>query len=260
MSAQAMEGSVRPRAVVTGASSGIGLSCCQDLLRLGWEVWGLDVADSPLVGEDGRATEGAGAFHAVNCDISDSAEVASVFSQLERDGLSLDAVVCSAGLLRGGPLMSMSEKDYDAVFDVNTRGSWLTARAALPMLLRSRRAAGARIVFIASGAALRPKVNAGAYAASKAALVHLARVLAVELAPQNVLVNVVAPATVDTPLIHRLAEGGGGYKITGTSPLGRIAQPQDVTNVIRFLLSEDSSYMTGSVLAVDGGTTAAFVP
>lgn len=243
------------RAVVTGASSGIGLMCCRELLQLGWNVVGLDVAESPLWDE---TFDGADRFTAVACDVSSSGEIESAFRTLgEQDGL--DALICCAGILRGGPLLQMSEKDYDAVFDINAKGAWLATRAAQPLLAQAR-AGNPRIVFVSSGAALRPKIGAGAYGASKSALIHLARVLAVELAAQNILVNVVAPATVDTPLVHRLMKNTENYKVTGVSPLGRIAQPSDVTAVIRFLLGPDSTYMTGAVLPVDGGTTAAFVP
>jgi NAD(P)-dependent dehydrogenase (short-subunit alcohol dehydrogenase family) len=246
------------RAVVTGASSGIGLHCCKELLAQGWEVIGLDVADHPLATPGSSAMHGL--FRAINCDISHAPEVASVFASIASDGRPLDALVCSAGILRGGPVLSMSEQDFDAVFDINTRGSWLTARAAVPLMRDSTRTHGARIVFVASAAAIRPKIGAGAYAASKVALIHLARVMAVELASSNILVNVVAPATVDTPFVQRLPEGTAAYKVTGNSPLGRVAQTQDVVNAIRFLLDDGSSYMTGSVLTLDGGTTAAFVP
>lgn len=244
------------RAVVTGASSGIGLECCRELLARGWDVVGVDIAESPLL-ESERPVFEPQQFSAVYCDVSASAEVDHAFRIIEAGG-QIDALICCAGILRGGPLIEMSEKDYDAVFDINTKGSWLVARAALPLIKASHERAG-RIIFVASGAALRPKIGAAAYAASKIALIHLTRVLAVELASRSILVNAVAPATVDTPMVQRLRESDHVYNVTGISPLGRVAQPSDVTSVIRFLLGPDSGYMTGSVLVVDGGTTAAFV-
>jgi hypothetical protein len=126
------------------------------------------------------------------------------------------------------------------------------------------RTAGARgrVVFVSSAAAIRPKIGNGAYAASKAALTHLARILAVECAPNGVLVNAVAPGTVDTPMIHAASNPAetGRYRLSGLSPLGRIAQPEDVARVIRFLLGDDAGYVTGTTIPVDGGTSAAFVP
>ena len=145
------------------------------------------------------------------------------------------------------------------MFDVNVRGLWLCAKYALPALQRAA-AAGetARMVLLSSIASIRPKVNGGIYAASKAAVSQLTKVLAVENANSGVLINAVAPATVDTPMVRAVA--GGNYRPSGQSPLGRIAQPEDVVRVIRFLLSEDSAYMTGTIIPVDGGTSAAFVP
>jgi NAD(P)-dependent dehydrogenase (short-subunit alcohol dehydrogenase family) len=157
----------------------------------------------------------------------------------------------------------MAESDFDALFDVNTKGAWLCARAALPLLERAGRPeAPARIVFVASIAAIRPKVGGGGYGASKVALTQIARVLAVELAAKSILVNAVAPSTVDTPMTRQLAADAGhnGYTVSGLSPLGRVAVPADITPVIRFLLSDASRYISGAVLPVDGGTSAAFQP
>ena len=175
----------------------------------------------------------------------------------------LNGLVCSAGVLKIGRLESMSVEDFDTVFSVNVRGLWLCAREAMPLL---KTAAGkgelARVVFLASIAGLRHKINSGAYAATKAAVIALTKVMAVECAPHHVLVNAVAPATVDTSMVRPHLQPGSntGYQTSGTSPLGRIAEPEDVVAVIRFLLSKDAGYVTGTVIPVDGGTIAAFVP
>jgi NAD(P)-dependent dehydrogenase (short-subunit alcohol dehydrogenase family) len=119
----------------------------------------------------------------------------------------------------------------------------------------------ARIVLLSSVAALRPKIVSGAYAASKAAVSQLCRVMAVEWAPSGVLVNALAPGTVDTPMIHAVSDPATsqGYRPSGVSPIGRIAQPDDVVGVITFLLSDAARYVTGTTIPVDGGTQAAFI-
>lgn len=257
-------------AVVTGAASGIGADCSRDLVGRGWTVYGMDLSSPGLQDvADGAPT---GRFVPLVCDVADSASVARAFAEVGRRTRRLDALVCSAGIFRTGPLLEMDERDVDALFAVNTKGAWLAARGALPLLATAADAAAgtdvaatsasARIVFVASIAALRPKVGGGAYAASKVALTQLARVLAVELAGQGILVNAVAPATVDTPMTQRLAAEAAhnGYSVSGLSPIGRVARPADVTAVIRFLLSEDAGYVTGAILPVDGGTSAAFQP
>jgi NAD(P)-dependent dehydrogenase (short-subunit alcohol dehydrogenase family) len=250
-------------AVVTGAGSGIGQDCCLDLLASGWTVHGLDRSGDGLRQTAGMAGDTAGRFVPLECDVSDSGAVAAAFGKVAQRNQALDALVCSAGIFRTGPLMAMQEADFAALFDVNTKGAWLCARAALPFLEKAASTqAPARIVFVASIAAIRPKVGGGAYGASKVALTQLARVLAVELAPQSILVNAIAPSTVDTAMTRQLAADAAhnGYTVSGLSPLGRVAQPADVTPVIRFLLGDDSRYMTGAVLPIDGGTSAAFQP
>src|SRR5262249_15018779 len=153
--------------------------------------------------------------------------------------------------------------EFDELFAVNVRGLWLSARAAMPLLKRAG-ADGelARVVFLASISGLRHKIESGAYAATKSAVIALTKVMAVECAPYKVLINAVAPATVDTPMVRPHLNPGKNtrYRTSGASPLGRIAQPEDVAAVIAFLMSGDASYISGTVIPVDAGTSAAYVP
>ncbi|CAM4158057.1 SDR family NAD(P)-dependent oxidoreductase [Bordetella tumulicola] len=247
-------------AVVTGAASGIGADCCRDLFERGYTVFGLDRDEQKLNQVEETAKGTSGKFIPIVCDTSSSASVAQAFEHIRAATSAVDVLVCSAGVFRTGALMELSESDYDALFDINTKGCWLTAKAAHPLLRRAATPdAPARVVFVASAAAFRPKTGGGAYAASKVALTYITRVLAVELANQSILVNAVAPATVDTPLVHQLVADAAtsGYQVSGVSPLGRVAQPSDVTSVIRFLLGDDSRYMTGTIIPIDGGSVAA---
>jgi NAD(P)-dependent dehydrogenase (short-subunit alcohol dehydrogenase family) len=245
-------------AAVTGAGSGIGRETCRALLAGGWRVFALDVAQVSL---DTLAADmaGLGELHILRCDASDAASVNAAFAVVRHDTPRLDALICSAGVLRTGPLLDMSVEDFDQVFAVNTRGPWLCAKAAAPLLRAGASAAEpARIIMVGSISALRPKVNGGVYAASKSALSRLVRVMAVELAADHILVNAVAPGTVDTPMVA--AAGVAGYRPSGVSPLGRVAQPADVTAVMLMLLRPEMNYVTGTWIPVDGGTSAAFVP
>ena len=126
----------------------------------------------------------------------------------------------------------------------------------------SKNSGTARIVLLSSVSALRPKINSGAYSASKAAVSQLTRVLAVECAKDNILVNAIAPGTVDTPMVREQSSPGkqGNWRPSGPSPLGRISNPVDIVKVIKFLLDDNSSYVTGTTIPVDGGTQAAFIP
>jgi NAD(P)-dependent dehydrogenase (short-subunit alcohol dehydrogenase family) len=253
---------------ITGAASGIGREACRTLVAMGWKVYALDVVQTAL---DALAAEHAqagapGSIVALHCDVSDAASVEAAFAEVSRQTSRLDAMICSAGVLRTGPLLDMSVEDFDKVFAVNTRGPWLCAKAAAPLLQAGASAHDpSRLVMVGSIASLRPKTGGGTYAASKSALSRLVRVLAVELAERHILVNAVAPGTVDTPMIATVGgptsnAQGAAYKPSGTSPLGRVAQPIDIVNVMLMLLRPEMNYVTGTWLPVDGGTSAAFVP
>lgn len=247
--------------VITGAGSGIGQHIACALAGQGWRVFAMDRSEDSLNATWSLlAGEASDRFRLLRCDVANSADVKRAFEEVRSQTEGLDALICSAGILRPGFLSDMSEDDFDALFDVNTKGTWLCARAAVPLL--AKRAGGGaptRMVLVGSMAALRPKVKGGAYAASKIAVSYLGRVLAVELGPRNILVNIIAPSTVDTPMTQAL-QSLPGYKLSGPSPLGRVATPEDVTGVVEFLLSPAANYVSGAVVPIDGAMSAAFVP
>ena len=249
-------------AIITGAASGIGLAAARDLLDKGWIVYGIDVSDVALA----PATRALASpnFHPRPCDLRDAAAVTAIMRGIEQDTPKINAVIASAGVVGTGPLAAMSADEFDLIFDVNVRGLWLTCKEAYSMLCAAA-ADGelARAILLSSVSAIRPKIESGAYAASKAAVSQLTQVLAVEWAADGILVNALAPGTVDTPMIQAATADPakqGNWRPSGNSPLGRIAQPEDVVRVVRFLLSEDAGYVTGTIIPVDGGTRAAFVP
>jgi NAD(P)-dependent dehydrogenase (short-subunit alcohol dehydrogenase family) len=248
-------------AIVTGAASGIGLEACRDLLERGWSVHGLDVTADGL--GKAAAVLGHDGFYPRTCDLRDAGAVAGTMADIGDAAGSVNALIACAGVLKLGPLAQMSVEDFDMVFGVNVRGLWLSARQAMPMLRKAADAGElARIILLSSVSALRPKIDSGAYSASKAAVSQLTRVLAVECAAHGILVNALAPGTVDTPMVNDQADPAkrGNWRPSGPSPIGRIAQPSDIVRVMRFLLSEDAGYVTGATIPVDGGTQAAFVP
>ncbi|MDP6709055.1 MAG: SDR family oxidoreductase [Alphaproteobacteria bacterium] len=247
-------------AVITGAASGIGLETARDLLERKWTVFGLDAAETEL--QQAEDTLASNRFVALPCDVRSADAVRATMARVGEEAGAINALICSAGVIRLGALSEMSVEDFDLIFSVNTRGLWLCAREAMPWLKEAARDGLARIVFLSSVSALRPKIESGAYAASKAAVSQLTRVLAAECAKDGILVNALAPGTVDTPMIRNQSdpERQGGWRPSGPSPLGRVAEPLDVVRVVRFLLSEEAGYVTGTTIPVDGGTQAAYVP
>jgi NAD(P)-dependent dehydrogenase (short-subunit alcohol dehydrogenase family) len=254
---------MRRIAAITGAASGIGRGTAKRLLEEGWTVVALDRDEAGLAALRKDLAVGGEELLTELCDVASAESVARAFQVIGRRFGRLHGLVCSAGLLRIGALDAMSVEDFDALFAVNVRGLWLSAREAMPLLKKSGgQGEPARVVFLASISGLRHKIDSGAYAATKAAVIALTKVMAVECAPGKVLVNAVAPATVDTPMVRPHLNPGGNtrYRTSGTSPLGRIAQPEDVAAVISFLMNSDAGYVNGAVIPVDGGTVAAFVP
>jgi NAD(P)-dependent dehydrogenase (short-subunit alcohol dehydrogenase family) len=250
-------------AAITGGASGIGRGTAKRLLDEGWTVVALDVNQAALEGLRKDFAACGERLQTLPCDVTSAESVAEAFREIGRRFGRLNGLVCSAGVLKIGTLDSMPVEEWDQLFAVNVRGLWLCAREAMP-LLKVAGAEGelARVVLLASISGLRHKIDSGAYAATKAAVIALTKVMAVESAPHKVLVNAVAPATVDTPMVRPHLNPGGNtrYRTSGTSPLGRIAQPADVAAVIHFLMSDDAGYVNGTVIPVDGGTVAAFVP
>lgn len=245
-------------AVVTGAASGIGTAVVRHLLDDGYRVHAFDIDEGRLL----ALKEQMGSVHLTTVvgDVCSAASVACLRQMLQEDKARLDVLVCCAGVLRVAPLAETSEHDWDTLFDVNVKGAFVVMQALTPLMIREAGLPRASVVVLTSAAAVRPKIGGGAYAATKAALTQIVKVWAVELAPHGVNVNAIAPGTVNTPMAAGLASSKSGFALSGKAPIGRMAEAVDIADAISLLYDRRAHFVTGAVLAVDGGLTAAFVP
>lgn len=238
------------RVVVSGASSGIGFETARRLTEEGAEV--CLVARDPARLQQAVDTIGGAAWH-VGCDLGDAAAVAALAEEVGSRWSAVDGLVNNAGIAPMATVDDTTTEVWDETFDVNVRGPFLLCRSLSPLLHGGRSPA---VVNVSSTLAEKAIPGMAAYNASKAALNQLTRSLALEWAP-SVRVNAVMPAVVETP-IHAL-RGMSPEQVRamdGFHPMGRIGQPGDVASLIVFLLSDASSWMTGTVIPVDGGVMA----
>ena len=237
-------------ALVTGGSRGIGRAVCLELARQGARV-AVNYAGNAAAAEEtvqACAALGAEAF-AVQADVADAAaSEAMVKEVLARFG-RLDILVNNAGVTRDGLLAAMKKADFDLVIDTNLKGAFHFIRHVTPIMMRARYG---RIVNISSVSGIMGNAGQSNYSASKAGVIGLTKATARELAARNVTCNAVAPGFIATDMTKALVEQNSDA-ITASIPLGRVGAPEDVAKAVSFLVSPDSTYITGEVLRVDGG-------
>ena len=237
-------------ALVTGGSRGIGRAVCLELARQGARV-AVNYAGNAAAAEETVqvcAALGAEAF-AIQADVADAAATEAMVKEvLSRFG-RLDILVNNAGVTRDGLMPMMKEADWDAVLDTNLKGAFHCMKAVYRPMMKQKYG---RIVNLSSIVGLRGNAGQANYAASKAGLIGLTKSLAKELAARNVTVNAVAPGFIDTDMTAALPEKAREAMLT-TIPMGRLGQAEDVAKAVAFFAGDDSAYVTGQVLCVDGG-------
>ena len=240
-----------PVIVVTGAGSGIGLACARRLLEGDWSVALFDRDESAL----NRALDELGAsprIIALPVDITDERAVENAMEKAAAFGL-VKGLVNSAGIGANKPFAETDIAGFRKLLEVNVIGTFVVSHAVAPAL---RASGGGSIVNISSISGLVGNMGRTAYGASKGAVITMTKVMAVELAADRIRVNAIAPGPVDTPMAQAMHSLTDRAEWISRVPLRRYAEPLEIAEPIAFLLSDASTYITGQVIAVDGGLTA----
>ena len=237
-------------AVVTGGSRGLGRAVCLELAAGGANVVLCYAGNEAAANETVAACEALGARAvAVRCDVADSAQVKTLMDTALQTFGRIDILVNNAGITRDGLLMMMKEDDFDAVIDTNLKGAFLCMKAVARQMMKQRYG---RIVNLSSVVGLRGNAGQVNYAASKAGVIGMTKSLAKELASRGVTVNAVAPGFMETDMTAAMPEAAKTATLAAI-PMDRMGTAEDVAKTVAFLASEEARYITGQVIAVDGG-------
>ncbi|MBR0649035.1 SDR family oxidoreductase [Roseomonas terrae] len=240
-------------ALVTGAARGIGLATARRFLAEGWRVVLLDI-DGALLDAAAAAIAEPEATLALICDVSDAAAIRGAVQGAAARFGRLDALVNNAGIAVFKPILETTPEEWSRVMAVNLTGPFLATQAAAPIMAEN---GGGAVVNITSISGLRASTLRVAYGTSKAALAHLTKQQAVELAALGIRVNAVAPGPVDTAMAKAVHTAEIRRDYHDAIPLNRYGREEELADAVVFLCSERASYLTGQVIAVDGGFDAA---
>jgi NAD(P)-dependent dehydrogenase (short-subunit alcohol dehydrogenase family) len=248
-----MTSSITKVALITGAARGIGLATAKRFLAEGWAVALLDIEDTQLREAAASLADPVNVL-TLHCDVSDAAAVNAAMARVNERFGRLDALVNNAGVAVFKPILETADDEWDRVLAVNLTGPFLCIKAVAPFM---REHGGGAIVNITSISGLRASTLRVAYGTSKAGLAHLTQQAAVELASLGIRVNAVAPGPVDTAMAKAVHSPAIRADYHDAIPLNRYGLEEELAEAIFFLCSERSSYITGQLLAVDGGFDAA---
>ena len=237
-------------AIVTGGSRGIGKAVCLELARRGCNIVLSFAGNTAAADQTVAECQALGVQAlAVQGNVADTDAVKALFDAALKQFGAIDILVNNAGITRDNLLMLLKEEDFDAVVDTNLKGTFLCMKAAVRPMMKQRHG---RIISLSSVVGLRGNAGQVNYAASKAGVIGMTKSLAKELAGRNITVNAVAPGFIDTDMTAVLPDKAK-EAILASIPMARLGAAEDVANAVAFLASDEAGYITGQVLAVDGG-------
>lgn len=236
--------------IITGASSGIGESIACKLEQDGFNIFNLDINPGKY-----------GSFK--QCDVTNHQQVTETINNIAQEHGGIDALVCNAGIHFSANIENTSEHELLNVFNINVKGAFSAIQASIPYMKAKNKGS---VVIVSSDQALIAKGNSCAYNMSKAALASLAKTTAIDYAPYSIRANAVCPGTIETPLYHKAINnycqrsGADKQQVhqeeAALQPLNRLGKPEEVAELVAFLVSDKSQFITGSLQVIDGGYTA----
>jgi sorbose reductase len=240
-------------ALVTGASSGIGKQVALAYAQAGAAVALAARHHAPLQEVAAEIAAGGGTSVSISCDVTQPDQVATMVNQVNEELGGIDIAVCNAGITSLNSVLDMPLAEFQSIQNTNVNGVFNTAQAAAKAMVAQQRAGTIINTASMSGHIVNTPQQAGHYCASKAAVIHLTKAMAVELAPHNIRVNSVSPGYILTELVKPFAEYHALWE--PKIPLGRLGRPEELVGIYIYLASDASSYMTGSDIVIDGGYT-----
>lgn len=244
-------------AIITGARRGMGKSHALTLAKAGAKAVVSDISldDCQKVVEE-IEREGEEAL-AVKCDVTKKEEVDEMVKKTIEKWGKIDILVNNAGIIQFKPFLELTEEDWDKTLDINLKGYFLCAQACVKEMAKQKSGIIINIASVAMGQVGIGFPNSAHYCASKGGIVGMTEALAVELAPYNIRVNAISPGMIETPMIDPIKKDPKTMEaMLAKVPMHRVGQPQEVSNLVLFLASDQSSYITGSNIIIDGGWLA----